>query len=166
MPTNPNEPPMPEPIAYLITCATYGTWLPGDERGWVGFSHGWQLPDPVLKLEATARMTEAACRLTPDEPTAVHEQIAETCRIRGWVLHAVNCRTNHVHVVVTARADPKTVREQLKAWCTRKLKKLRKIKNPNDVREKWWAERGSQRFIHNDAGLAAAVVYVRDGQDR
>ena len=23
-----------EPIAYFITWTTYGTWLPGDERGW------------------------------------------------------------------------------------------------------------------------------------
>ena len=23
-----------EPLAYFITWTTYGTWLPGDERGW------------------------------------------------------------------------------------------------------------------------------------
>ncbi len=28
-----NEPPMPEPLAYFLTWPTYGTWLPGDERG-------------------------------------------------------------------------------------------------------------------------------------
>ena len=33
--TRPNEPPMPEPLAYYLTWTTYGTWLPGDERGWV-----------------------------------------------------------------------------------------------------------------------------------
>jgi hypothetical protein len=37
-------------------------------------------------------------------------------------LHAVNCRSNHVHVVVTANRDPDEVREQFKAWCTRRLK--------------------------------------------
>jgi REP element-mobilizing transposase RayT len=165
MRNNPNEPPMPEPIAYFITWATYGTWLPGDERGWAHFGHGWQLPDPVRKLEAAARMSEDACILTPEERAAVHEQVAETCRIRGWVLHAVNCRTNHLHVVVTAPLKPKTVREQSKAWCTRKLKDLRKSKNPDDVRDNWWAERGSQRVIHFDADLEAAILYVRDGQD-
>ena len=39
------QPPMPDPLAYFITWATYGTWLPGDERGWVEYRHGWQLPD-------------------------------------------------------------------------------------------------------------------------
>jgi hypothetical protein len=61
-----NEPPMPEPLAYFFTWSTYGTWLPGDERGWVEYRHGWQLPDVVRKLEAEARMTEDACRFDVD----------------------------------------------------------------------------------------------------
>ena len=31
------EPPLPEPLAYFLTWPTYGTWLPGDERGWVEY---------------------------------------------------------------------------------------------------------------------------------
>ena len=26
---------MDEPLAYFLTWTTYGTWLPGDGRGWV-----------------------------------------------------------------------------------------------------------------------------------
>ena len=33
------------------------------------------------------------------------------------------------------------------------------------LREKWWAERGSQRFINDSDSLESAIVYVRDGQD-
>ena len=166
MRTGLNEAPLAAPIAYFITWATYGTWLPGDERGWVEYHHGWQLPDPVQKLEAAAKMTEDACRLTAKERDAVHEQIAETCRCRGWTLHVVNCRTNHLHVVVTAPVPPNLVRSQLKAWCTRKLKTLARSRGPSHkVRENWWAERGSQRYINDEAGLEAAILYVRDYQD-
>lgn len=162
-----NEPPMPDPIAYFITWSTYGTWLPGDERGWVEYLRGWQLPDPVRELEAAAKMTEDACRLDLAQREAVHEQIPETCRYRGWTLHAVNCRTNHVHVVVSAAVPPEAVRRKLKAWCTRKLKALARLKHPSKVvRENWWAERGSQRYINDDASLEAAILYVRDYQDK
>ena len=34
------------------------------------------------------------------------------------------------------------------------------------VREHWWAERGSIRQLHNEASLDAAIIYVRDAQDR
>lgn len=203
-----NEAPMPAPLAYFLTWSTYGTWLPGDERGWVLHGRGWRLPDPIRKLEAEARMTEDACRLDDQQRDEVESQIAETCHFRGWQLHAVNCRSNHLHVVLTASQAPKIVRNQLKAWCTRRLKKLEKhrlgilIRNVSEggrgdagqsassssplltlrvsldsrsdgeksidaaIRENWWAERGSQRFINDEDSLEAAILYVRDGQDR
>src|SRR5437762_13804656 len=89
----PHEPPMPEPLAYFLTWPTYGTWLPGDERGWVERGHGFQLPDPVKKLEAAARMTRDACRLDLEQRACVEAKFAEVCRIRAWALHVVNCRS-------------------------------------------------------------------------
>jgi REP element-mobilizing transposase RayT len=191
-----NEPPMPEPLAYLLTWSSYGTWLPGDERGWIEFGHGWKLPDAVQKLEAEARMTEDACRFDGEQRELVERQIAETCSFRGWVLHVVNCRSNHAHVVVSANQAPKIVRNQLKAWCTRRLKELelkRRLpehaprsrfglvsdapsptrsvseeptREQGSIRENWWAERGSQRFINDSQSLEAAILYVRDCQDK
>jgi len=35
----------------------------------------------------------------------------------------------------------------------------------DSIRENWWAERGSQRFINDSDSLQAAILYVRDGQD-
>ncbi|MGO8752163.1 MAG: hypothetical protein ACLQNE_40005 [Thermoguttaceae bacterium] len=157
---------MADPIAYFITWATYGTWLPGDDRGWVEYRHGWQFPDPIRKLEAAAKMAEDACRLSPEQRDAVQQQVTETCGHRGWTLFAVNCRSNHLHVVVAAPVDPKLVRSQLKAWCTRRLKILAQEQGADStIRENWWAERGSQRFINDEASLEAAILYVRDGQD-
>ena len=150
-----------DPIGYFLTWATYGAWLPGDARGWVKYKTGWQLPDPVRELEAKARMTEDACILTNEQRQVVAAQIAETCALRGWTLHVVNCRTNHVHVVVTADvSDPEKIRIDLKAWATRALK--RKF---DSNRENWWAERGSIRYLNTDADLEGATVYVGDGQD-
>jgi hypothetical protein len=148
-----HEAPMPDPIAYFITWNTYGTWLPGDDRGWVEYRQGWRLPNPILELESAARMSEDACRLDPEQRREVEHQIEETCGIRGWTLHAVNCRSNHLHAVLTADMHPAQVRAQFKAWCTRKLKKLERLRHPNrdeaSIRKNWWAERGSQRYVNN-----------------
>ena len=188
-----NEGPQPDPLAYFLTWSTYGTWLPGDERGWIEYRRGWQLPDSTRKLEAEAQMTEDACVLTAEQRQIVEATIAEHCRIRNWMLHAVNCRSNHLHVVVTAPGyHPDVVREQFKAWCTRKLKEhvqatdtnptrkrgsdttatRKRVPNTNPtrqrgspLREQWWAERGSKRYINSPEDLEAAILYVRDGQD-
>ena len=74
---------MPEPLAYFLTWPTYGTWLPGDERGWVKYRRGMQAPDPIRKREAAARMTEDACRLDGDQRQLVESTIAEHCDTRG-----------------------------------------------------------------------------------
>ena len=167
-----NRPPMSDPLAYLLTWSTYGTWLPGDERGWIEHERGWQLPDPMRKLEAAAKMADDACRLDLAQREVVQQQVTETCGFRSWPLHAVNCRSNHVHVVVSASQPPKTVRNQLKAWCTRRLKELEQERQKasgcgsENIREQWWAERGSQRFINDEDSLEAAILYVRDGQDK
>lgn len=157
--------PMGEPLAYFLTWPTYGTWLPGDERGWVRYRHGWQMPDPALVLEAQAKMTEDTCILDIGERVLVEKTIAEHCRIRDWKLHAVNCRSNHVHAVVTADRTPEEVRDQLKAWCTRKLKDGQRERQRGPLRKKWWAERGSQRYVNDEVSLEAAIRYVLDGQE-
>ena len=63
-------------------------------------------------------MAEDACVLVAEQRELVEKTIREHCQIRGWTLHAVNCRTNHLHVVVTADRHPDEIREQFKAWCT------------------------------------------------
>jgi len=145
--------------------------LPGDERGWVENRRGWQLPDPARKLEAEATMTEDACFLSPEQRAIVERTIEEHCERRGWHLHAVNCRSNHLHVVVSASCHPNRVRVQFKAWCTRRLKEHEQTRSGesrtgNRIRENWWAERGSRRYINDEASLEAAILYVRDGQDK
>jgi REP element-mobilizing transposase RayT len=156
-----------DPIGFLFTWSTYGTWLPGDSRGWVEYRHGFQLPDPILELECKARMTEDACRLAQHQRERVHQQVAETCAHKRWMLHAGNCRTNHVHVVLSSTTPPKTIREQLKAWCTRRLNEQQEVlKVPEQERRtKWWADRGSIRWIFLESDLAAAVDYVLIEQD-
>lgn len=150
-----------DPIAFFLTWVTYGTWLPGDPRGWVEYRHGWQLPSRDLEADCESRMKADAIRLTKDLRCAVEDQIHDTCKRRGWHLHAANCRSNHVHAVVSAsETSPKKIRSDLKAYATRCLKSL------DDQRENWWAERGSIRWIYNTEDLEAVIIYVEDAQDR
>lgn len=153
---------MDDPIAFFVTITSYGTWLPGDGRGWFEFRHGWKLPDPMRELEAQAKMTDDACRLTAAERAIAERQVAETCERRGWTLHAVNCRSNHMHAVITARdVSPRKIRIDVKAWCTRRLKE-----SSDPARTNWWADRGSIRWIFDENGLETVVGYVTEAQDR
>ena len=66
-------------------------------------------------------------------------------------------------VVVTADLKPKKVRDQLKAWCTRRLKEHFHERGKR-VRKKWWTAGGSCRFIGDEKSLEATIRYVLEGQ--
>ena len=141
-------------------------WLPGDERSWADKLGTVHAADAELEWAARSRMTEPALTLDDEQRRTVERTIAEHCRFRAWHLHAVNCRTNHVHVVVAAGdRRPKDVMDQFKAWCTRRLKE-RERPEGRPVRANWWTQRGSARWLNDEPSVDAAVRYVLEGQDR
>ena len=151
-----------DPLGYFLTWSSYGTWLPGDERGW-SRKYDWDIqpPNPSVVKFAQSRMKEPAFTLSINSRILVEDTIRRHCSIRGWTLHAVNARSNHVHVVVTAPSyPPEKAREQFKAWSTRRLKEI------EPTRTRFWTEGGSCRWINHEADLEAAVIYVLEGQDR
>ena len=167
MTTEPGRIPREEPLAYYLTWTTYGTWLPGDERGWVAKPGQFRAPDVKRKDAAQRLMTEPALTLSPEQRCLVEDTIADHCRIRGWHLHAVNCRTQHVHVVVTApKRKPEVIMDQFKAWCTRRLKERQQARHPlhRAVRQNWWTQRGSKRWLNDEKSLEEAIRYVMEEQ--
>ncbi len=159
---NPNQFNPGDPIALFLTWTTYGTWLPGDQRGWNRRGDHEALgPNPLLEEINATRMKEPEFILTPADRESVARTIRKHCEIRDWKLHAFAVRSNHVHVVVTAPDYPgNAVRDQLKAWCSRILK------GNHPGRKRFWTEGASCRWINKDNDLATAIEYVSEAQDR
>jgi REP element-mobilizing transposase RayT len=151
-----------EPLAYFLRWTTYGTWLPGDDRGWRRKGEPEVQPaNPFLVEMARSRMKEKEFTLSDEHQRLVKRTIQRHCELRRWTLHAVNARTNHIHVVVTAAGyRPETVRDQFKAWCTRALKEA------GAVRNRFKTEGGRCDWINAEAGLESVATYVREAQDR
>ena len=94
-------------LAYHITWTTCGTWLPGDERGWMDdLRSGVQPPDPRREDLALRCMAEDDVVLSDPQQLIVEETIRRHCDLRGWHIHALNVRSNHIHIVVTAGREP------------------------------------------------------------
>ncbi|MCI0639129.1 MAG: hypothetical protein L0Y72_28410 [Gemmataceae bacterium] len=105
---------------WLITWTCYGTWLPGDRRGFVSFvedSDGnrviHNLPGtpfdadmPLLESYARSQMKGPPVKLDKRDADALIRQYQETARIRGWELQAASVMYNHTHVVVGLPGDP------------------------------------------------------------
>jgi len=113
-------------------------------------------------------MTETAVLLDKTQRGIVNQVVHNHCEIRGWTWYAVNCRSNHCHVVVTAvDYDGEQVRDQLKSWAKRRLKDHQRAQPSlkGDVREHWWTRKGSVRKLFDDESLEAAIRYTIEAQD-
>ena len=148
-------------VGVFITWTTYGTWLPGDARGWRAKSRGNQPPDQELEAECRERMKFDPVLLSPQDRATVELACRSHCNLRGWILHAVNARSNHVHVVVTADVKPQTIRDQLKANCTNQLRR-----QPRPlICERTWTKGGDCSVLFDDESLQSAVSYTLVAQD-
>ena len=153
---------MNDPITYFITWTTYGTWLPGDARGWRKTKKGDQPPQPLLEAWCRDHMTENPVLLNETQRAKVEAVCREHAQIRGWVLHAVSARSNHVHLAVTADKKPKTVRDQFKANATRVLRQA-----PDAITsEKVWTRGGDCEIVDGEDELERVVQYILEAQDR
>jgi len=76
------------------------------------------------------------------------------------VLHALNARTNHVHVVVSADRSPERVMNALKSWSTRRMVETGCL--PSGIKP--WTRHGSTRYLWKDSDLRDACRYVLEGQ--
>jgi REP element-mobilizing transposase RayT len=152
------------PLAYHLIWTTYGTWLPGDARGWIESGVlGVQDPDPKREDQARDLMAEAAVRLGPEQRQIVTQTIQDHCRLRSWQLRAVNVRSNHVHVVLTCPCSGEQARDQLKQWASRRLSDHAGLKTGvarKAGRRRWWTEGGDARPIDDESYFANAVEYV------
>ena len=138
-----------EPLAFLITFRSYGTCLHGDERGSIDRRkyHIYGAPDMPANIKVIederAELKNPGITLNRAKRAVVERAIREVCQHRGYLLHAVNVRTNHVHSVVAASCKPEHVMDSFKAYATRQLRETG-LMSP-DV--KIWARHGSTPYL-------------------
>lgn len=152
--------------AYFLTWTTYGSWLHGDPRGSVDDAHNkrhtpWLPANPERLKSRIESLNEDIFLLDDHSRTIVHAAIERVCKLRSWKPHAINVRTNHVHIVLSAISHPpEQVMGQLKSWSTRDLRASGHLGDRNRI----WTKMGSTRWLKNENALLAAIDYVLNHQ--
>jgi REP element-mobilizing transposase RayT len=154
------------PIAYLITFRCYGTWLHGDERGSINrfenqYLSSYHKADKNWEDFNKAKLKSDAVSLNAHQRQIVEQTIREVCKFKEWVLHALNVRTNHVHIVIsTGNSSAASALNAFKAYSTKRLKE----NNCWNFSHSPWSDKGSKRYLWNEKSLEIAIEYVISGQ--
>jgi len=154
------------PLAYLITVRTFGTWLHGDERHSVDRCENgiYGTPDipPNEKLLETMKseLKQPAVILNKLQRKTIESAIKQLCEKRKYYLQAINVRTNHVHVVVSAQAKPERIADAFKAFSTKKLREENLFSKELQI----WSRGRSRRYLWKPLHVELAIDYVLYGQ--
>jgi REP element-mobilizing transposase RayT len=154
------------PIAVFITFRCYGTWLHGDERKSVDRHHNKYgspriQPKTAWRKYNESKLKHEPVRLNAVQRRAIEKAIRESCLKRGWILYALNVRTNHVHIVVSiGKNKPQSALIAFKANATRQMRE----DGCWDHEHTPWAEKGSRRLLWNEKSIVEACDYVVNSQ--
>lgn len=92
-------------LGYMLTWTTYGSWLQGDQRGYVKegkvFGENENLRAVNLKNQAGSSV-----KLTGREREIVRRAIVIEAKRLGQKLHSIGVCSNHVHLVLGYISDP------------------------------------------------------------
>jgi REP element-mobilizing transposase RayT len=105
-------------------------------------------------------MDQAPYSMDRSRRETVLAAILECCLDRHWDLLAAHVRTNHVHIVIDADAQPERLMNDLKSYASRRLNGL----GLDDPARKRWARHGSTRWLWKPDSISAAIRYVVDQQ--
>lgn len=149
---------------WLLTSTTYGTWLPGDERGFVGTVKDYRPEDedkkqqgtrvrhnlqetnydqdaPGLRRSANAMLKCDPIYVNQTQAESILAQFLETCNYRHWPLLVASIMRNHFHAVIAAPIEvaSEIILGDLMSYASRSLN--RKWSKP--LSGTWWTESGS-----------------------
>lgn len=158
---------------WFLTWTTYGTWLPGDARGYVGNApdESGQVirhnqvntpparPNPKLRKSVEQRLKGPPVFLHVTQADALLEQFQETTLHRHWTLGAVAIMATHLHVLIGVPGDPDPgkILGDLKSYGSRRLSRDQK----RPASGTWWTTGGSKRKLDNEQVIPGVVHYIR-----
>jgi hypothetical protein len=141
-------------LAFHITWGTYGTRLHGDRRGTVDRKHN-EYGQPVLRFDEhrweqeRSNLKFPAVIFTRPQMLLIESLLPDICAQGGWTHRTGAAGPDHVHVILTSKHDPETIRRLFKRWLGQELSK-RCDARPTGAT--WWAECGSIRWIFEEDG--------------
>jgi REP element-mobilizing transposase RayT len=156
---------------YLLTWTTYGSWLPGDPRGFVSPvpdpRGGWTIHNapgtaydrerPALEERARSRLKGPEVVFDEARARVVVGAINEAVASHGLKVPAASVMRTHVHVVVSSfEHDGSASLRLFKGVASRRLSQA--FGQP--AGGTWWTRHGSCRLLADAAAISAGVRYV------
>lgn len=159
------------PFALFITWTSYGTWLPGDSRGYVSntlredgtfepkrnqrgtlYSRG----DPRTLASAQRLQKHNTVWLNSGQAVITAEALIKAAAKRHWFIIRAAIMANHIHTLTTRCPDDGSAVLRIFKGVT-----SAELSNKAGRPGRWWTHGGSVRYLHDQRSIDAVESYIR-----
>ena len=137
----------------MLTWTTYGSWLPGDERGYVD-DGVIKSSRPKLQTDNRGKQTYPTANLNLVEQEIVHKAIQEEAEELNQRILALSVNRNHIHVVAEHNEIP--IEKAVSHYKNAARMALRK----NGFNGRIWTQGFDKRYCFHEKELEQKIRYV------
>ncbi len=138
----------------MITWTTYGTWLQGDQRGYV--SNGNILPPNTALANSNAnRLPCDPIKLSKVQRKIAHNAIVAKAKKLNHNILAVSISSNHIHLVLPYSPNP------LSRIVAHYKNAIGIALRAADLKGKIWSTGYDKRYCFSNESLNQRIAYVR-----
>ena len=141
-------------IAYMLTWPTYGSWVPGDCRGWVKNGKPYSA-NPSLENNNRQEMKADTVILTKEQRLLASQSIVSQASKLEQKIFALTVQSTHVHIV--AENIDQTIGRVVSYY----KNAVRLNLQDNGFDGKLWASGFDKRYCMNIEQLKVRIDYVR-----
>jgi len=145
---------MPKTLGYMITWTTYGTWLQGDERGFVKEGTIYAA-SPALAESNQQSLKSDPIKLSPVHCQIVRNAILEKANGLHQQIHALSVSSNHEHILAEYVAMPIGLVVRHYKGCAQAA--LRKV----GLASRIWTKGFDKRYCFDQQTLQNRINYVK-----
>ncbi len=148
---------MSEIVGYMLTWTTYGSWLPGDERGYVDRGKILQGDGKLLERNRNRQKTPIV-KLTAQEKKVVKQTILAEAEKIKHIIEALTVYSNHIHLLARPHKEfIEKLASRYKSITTRALWQ-------NGREGRLWTKGYDIRFCFSEEEFAARFKYIENHQ--
>jgi len=150
---------MSEILGYMATWTTYGTWLPGDGRGYVDNKGQLQNGDENILQKSKELLNSPPVKLNLSEKKLTKQTILDEAQRIGHKIIALVVCTNHVHLLAKPHQEPiDKIIGRYKSITTRIFWEYGK-------KGKIWTRGFDKQFCFTEKELTARIIYIHKHND-
>jgi REP element-mobilizing transposase RayT len=146
---------MAKTLGYLLTWTTYGTWLQGDQRGYVKDGVTF-LANPSLQQANRQLQAQDTILLTKPQQQIVREAILKEAQSLKQQIYALAVKSTHIHIV--AEYIPKPI-SAVVAYYKKAGRMALKTHGHNG---ELWTKGYDKRFCFDSTALEQKIKYVQN----